>query len=36
MSATYGMAVLLTKIVDGKPAVNDTLPNQQTVKCPPL
>jgi hypothetical protein len=26
--------VSLTKIVDGKPAVNDTLPNQQTVKCP--
>jgi hypothetical protein len=26
--------VLLTKIVDGKPAVNDTLPNQQKVKCP--
>jgi hypothetical protein len=28
------MAVLLTKIVDGKPAVADALPNQQTVKCP--
>jgi len=28
------MAVLLTKIVNGKPAVSDTLGNQQTVKCP--
>jgi len=28
------MAVLLTKIVDGKPAISDTLGNQQTVKCP--
>jgi len=28
------MAVLLTKIVDGKPAISDALPNQQTVKCP--
>ena len=28
------MAVLLTKIVNGKPAISDTLPNQQTVKCP--
>ena len=28
------MAVLLTKIVDGKPAVADTLPNEQNVKCP--
>jgi hypothetical protein len=27
------MAVLLTKIVDGKPAVGGTLLNQQTVKC---
>jgi hypothetical protein len=33
MSGTYGMAVLLTKIVDGHPAISDTLPNQQTVKC---
>jgi hypothetical protein len=28
------MAVSLIKIVDGKPAVGDTLPNQQAVKCP--
>jgi hypothetical protein len=28
------MAVLLTKIVDGKVAVADTLPNQQMVTCP--
>ncbi len=28
------MAVLITKIVNCKPAINDTLPNQQTVKCP--
>ena len=28
------MAVLLTKIVNGKPAISDTLGNQQTVKCP--
>ena len=27
------MAVLLTKIVNGVPAMSDTLPNQQTVKC---
>jgi hypothetical protein len=26
--------VSLTKIVDGKPAISKTLPNQQTVKCP--
>jgi hypothetical protein len=26
--------VSLTKIVDGKPAISDTLPNQQTVTCP--
>ena len=26
--------VSLTKIVDGKPALSDTLPNQQTVTCP--
>ena len=28
------MAVLLTKIVNGRAVVIDTLPNQQTVKCP--
>jgi hypothetical protein len=28
------MAVLLTKIVNGVPAISDTLPNEQTVKCP--
>jgi len=28
------MAVLLTKIVNGKPALSDTLPNEQSVKCP--
>jgi hypothetical protein len=28
------MAVLLTKIADGTPAISDTLPNQQKVKCP--
>jgi hypothetical protein len=28
------MAVSLTKIVNGKPAISDTLPNEQTVKCP--
>ena len=28
------MAVSLTKIVEGKPAVDDTLENKQTVKCP--
>ena len=28
------MAVLLTKIVNGKPAISDTLPNEQKVKCP--
>ena len=27
------MSVLLTKIGNGKPAINDSLPNQQTVKC---
>ena len=27
------MAVSLTKIVNGKPAVSDTLPNKQTMKC---
>jgi hypothetical protein len=26
--------VSLIKIVDGKPAVGDTLANRQTVKCP--
>ena len=28
------MTVSLTKIVNGRAAVIDTLPNQQTVKCP--
>jgi len=28
------MPVSLTKIVDKKPAVNDTLENEQFVKCP--
>ncbi|HKD64964.1 MAG TPA: hypothetical protein VKB40_13110 [Candidatus Acidoferrales bacterium] len=28
------MAVSLIKIVDGKPAISDALPNQQTVQCP--
>jgi len=28
------MAVSLTKIVNGKPAISDTLANEQTVKCP--
>ena len=28
------MAVLLTKIVNGRAVEIDTLPNQQTVKCP--
>ena len=28
------MAVSLTKVVNGKPAISDTLPNEQTVKCP--
>ena len=28
------MAVTLTKIIDVKPVVNDTLENEQTVKCP--
>ena len=28
------MAVLLTKIVNGSPAISSTLPNEQTVKCP--
>jgi hypothetical protein len=28
------MAVSLIKIVDGKPAISDTLPNEQTVACP--
>ena len=28
------MAVLLTKIVNGNPAISSTLPNEQTVKCP--
>jgi len=26
--------VSLTKILDGKPAISDARPNQQTVKCP--
>ena len=26
--------VSLTKIVEGKPAISDTLPNEQTVTCP--
>jgi hypothetical protein len=34
MSGTYGMAVSLTKIVNGRAVEIDTLPNQQTVKCP--
>jgi len=28
------LAVLLTKIVNGHPAISDTLPNQQTMRCP--
>ena len=28
------MAVSLIKIVNGNSAISDTLPNQQTVKCP--
>jgi hypothetical protein len=28
------MAIALTKIVDGEPAVNDGLPNHEIVKCP--
>jgi hypothetical protein len=28
------MAVSLTKIVNGKPAISDTLANEQIVKCP--
>jgi uncharacterized C2H2 Zn-finger protein len=28
------MAVLLTKIVNGRAVITDMLPNQQTVKCP--
>ena len=28
------MDVALIKIVNGNPAINSTLPNQQTVKCP--
>jgi spore germination protein YaaH len=28
------MAVLLTKIVNGRTIEIDTLPNQQTIKCP--
>ena len=28
------MAVTLTKIIDGKPAVSDTLTNGLTVRCP--
>jgi hypothetical protein len=28
------MAVSLTKIVDGKPAISDTLLNEQTVRSP--
>ena len=28
------MAVSLTKIVNGNPAISSTLPNQQKVKCP--
>jgi hypothetical protein len=28
------MPVSLIKNIDGKPVVSDTLPNEQTVKCP--
>lgn len=28
------MPISLTKIIDGKPAVIDTLPNALTVRCP--
>jgi hypothetical protein len=28
------MPVSLIKIIDGKPAVSDSLTNEQTVKCP--
>ena len=28
------MAVSFTKIIDGKPAIADSLPNEQTVRCP--
>jgi len=28
------MAVALIKIVNGNPAINSPLPNQQTVRCP--
>ena len=28
------MAVLLSKLVNGMPAIGNTLPNQQTVNCP--
>jgi len=28
------MAVSLIKIVNGMPAISDTLPNHQTTKCP--
>ena len=28
------MSVSLTKIIDGKPAISDTLANAQTVACP--
>jgi len=28
------MPILLTKIVNSKPAIGDTLGNQQTVRCP--
>lgn len=28
------MAVSLTKIIDGRPAISDTLLNEQTVQCP--
>ena len=34
MKTTNAMAVSLKKIVDGQPAISDTLGNQQTVKCP--
>jgi hypothetical protein len=28
------MAIAITKIVDGEPAVNDGLPNHESEKCP--
>ncbi len=28
------MAVSLTRVIDGKPAISDNLLNEQTVKCP--